>query len=221
MAQKTITVTGRGNVSVKPDITRVSLYISAVRPEYIDSFNLAQDYNRQIKGIMTRLGLDEKLPKTTRFDITKETRHVYIKGDYDHEEFVGYKLRQDVDIDLSMDTAVLGSFLEALGKELTDTEISISYAVSDSKQAQYDLLEDAAKDSKEKALRIARAVGCELGEVLNINYSWRRIDFLREESYDPRLGCDKMAAPGSSLDIEPEDLKASDDVTIVWEIKEK
>lgn len=62
MSPRTITVTGRGNVSVRPDITRVSLHISALRPEYVDSFNLAQDYNRQIKGIMVKSGFDEKLP---------------------------------------------------------------------------------------------------------------------------------------------------------------
>lgn len=221
MSTRTITVTGRGNVSVKPDITRVSLKISAIRTEYIDSFNLSLDYNHRIKEIMKGLGLDEKLPKTTRFDITKETRHVYIKGDYDHEEFLGYRLRQDIDIDLGMDTTVLGTFLQTLGYELNDTEISISYAVSDSRQAQYDLLEDAARDSREKALRIARAVGCELGEVVNINYSWRRIDLYREENYDNCI-CKGAAPDGpADLDMEPDDLKASDDVTIVWEIKQK
>jgi len=215
MATRTITVTGRGNVSVRPDITRVTLEISALRPEYIDSYNLAQEYNSLIKGILVRLGLDDKSPKTKSLDISKKTKSVYVNGSYDHEEFLGYILSKVINIDLGMDTLVLGRLLETLGNELTDTEISISYAVSDPKQAQYEMLEDATRDSREKAIRIARTVGCELGEILSINYSWKRVDFSREVN----ICGGKYGSSDGSLDIEPEDFNASDDVTIVWEIK--
>ncbi len=221
MSTKTITVTGSGSVSVKPDITRVNLSISAVKPTYIESYELAQDYNRQIKGFMRRLKLDDKLPKTTRFQIDKKKESVYVNGNYSHEKFVGYKLSQEVHIDLGMDNLILGKVLKMVATEMVDTEISISYTVSDSKQAQYDLIEDAARDAKEKALRITRAVGCTLGDILTINYSWRNINLYRELPYEDAYLVRPCALTSEGpLDIEPEDLKASDDVTFVWEIKQ-
>jgi len=220
MEPRTITVTGRGNVSVKPDITRVCLSISTVQPEYIDSYNRALEFNKRIKDIMISLKLDETLPKTTHFDISRKYESIYVKGRYDHQEFQGYELSQEIRIDLGMDKKVLGEVLSRIAFEISEAEISLSYTVSDSKQAQYDLIEDAARDSKEKASRMARAVGCELGDVLSINYSWSSINLIREENYKGSL-CDCAPIGASNeLDVEPDDLKASDDVTIVWEIKQ-
>ena len=77
-------------------------------------------------------------------------------------------------------------------------------------------------DSKAKAQILAAAAGVQLGDIINIDYSWGEIDLfskpfnrladLEDEYYDAE------EAPDYNLDIEPDDIKAEDTVTIVWEI---
>jgi hypothetical protein len=57
----------------------------------------------------------------------------------------------------------------------------------------------------------------EIGNILRIDYDWSEIRFQREESY--YLSEASYQPSIASIDIEPDDIKISDTVTVVWEIK--
>lgn len=81
-----------------------------------------------------------------------------------------------------------------------------------------------SKNAMKKASIIAKAAGVKLGEIIDINYSWVDFEF-HTRSYDIEDGefCKCCDAPetGSSydIDIEPEDIDRSDNVTIVYSLK--
>ena len=219
MEGRTITVTGRGGVHIVPDVTRVKLSVKGLRQEYGDCYNLAKDNNQELTRIMQMLGLDPKLPKTTSLDIDQHTHSVYDKfGHYDHSEFDGYELNQQIKIDLGMDNELLGKLVQSIGALMTGVEIQIGYTVKDPRPAQMKMLERAVKDAKEKAEIMARAASCELADVKNITYAWREIEVYSQareiHSSEEASVCCKEA-----LDITPDDLAASDEVTVVWNLK--
>ncbi|MDD5791685.1 MAG: SIMPL domain-containing protein, partial [Erysipelotrichaceae bacterium] len=70
-----------------------------------------------------------------------------------------------------------------------------------------------------KAKVLAEALGVELGEVVNIDYSWTHLDIM-SRSYHV-MECDGMLmAPGyAKMSMEPDDIELEDSVTVIWTIK--
>ena len=81
-------------------------------------------------------------------------------------------------------------------------------------------MEKAVADAKTKAEVLTKASGITLGDIQTIDYSWGEVRMTR-----PRLGKIVAAAAASEsddsydVDFEPEDIYASDTVTVVWEIR--
>ena len=71
---------------------------------------------------------------------------------------------------------------------------------------------------------MAKASGCELGEVLSITYNWDEIDF-EDRHYSTGLECRDVkakpccSAPSYDIDIEPDDISRSDEVRIIVSLK--
>jgi uncharacterized protein YggE len=79
------------------------------------------------------------------------------------------------------------------------------------------MLKEAILDAKEKLKVIAEAAGVEIGNIVRIDYDWSEIRFEREEFHSLRESSYKPSI--ASIDIEPDNIEASDTVSVVWEIK--
>ncbi len=73
MDEKTITVTGRGEIYVCPDVTRVKLDLASIHESYEEAYLQATDNTNKLSKIMKEVNLNSSLPKTIRFDIDKKT----------------------------------------------------------------------------------------------------------------------------------------------------
>ena len=216
MDEKTITVTGRGSIHVVPDITRLTLSLVSVHDTYEDAYNQAKTDTDSLGRIMNLVGLDTALPKTTRLDIDKKTINEYDKyNNYKGEKFVGFRLNHEVKIDLGMDTVLLNKIIKSIGEQIKQAEINIGYTVKDSRPAQLKMLDRAVKDAKEKADIMAKACGCTLGLVKTINYSVQELHIFSQARQIHECS-EAICCNPESLDITPDDLQVSDDVTVVW-----
>lgn len=216
MDEKLITVTGRGGIHVEPDVTRVELTLESLHDTYDEAYAQGKENTSRLAAIMNEVGLDKSLPKTTHFDIDKKTQNEYDKyKNYVGEKFIGFELDHRVKIDLGMDKALLGKIVKLIGQHLKQAEINIGYTVKDARPAQLKMLERAVKDAKEKAEVMAKAVGCTLGLVKDINYSVQELHIYSQarqiHGADEACCCEE-----ESLDITPDDLVAQDNVTVVW-----
>lgn len=215
-AEKLITVTGRGNIHVLPDVTRVEVKIDSIFKSYDTAYQMAEANLKDIGEVMEKCKLSKQLPKTVRFSIEKHYHNVYDNGHYTGEqEFDGYNLTQVIRINLDMDNVLLTKVVRGLGENLTDVEIEIGYTVKDPRPHQLKMLERAVKDATEKAKIMAAAADCTLGLVKNIDYSEHEIHIYSQAR---KLNCAEEAAEclESSLDITPEDLVGGEDVTVTW-----
>ncbi len=212
---KTIVVTGKGAAYVAPDVTRLTVSIRAIGRTYPQLYELAQLNLNELSNIVTKNGLDKKLPKTQRFEIEKKEEPKYDKfGNFLYREFVGYELDQRIKIDLPMDNKLLSKIVQAVGTSLNDAEINIGYTVKDARPAELRMLEKAVKDATEKAKIMAKAAGCSLGLVKNIDYRAMDVEFYSQvRSMAPG---ESKFADESSLDINPDDLAGVQEVTVTW-----
>ena len=220
-AEKTITVSGRGMVTVVPDVTRVEVEINCIFETYDIAYQMAEANLKDIGEVMTACGLSTHLPKTVRFNIDKSYHSEYKNGDYTGRKiFDGYELKQLIRIDLDRDNALLTKVVKGLGETVSDMEINIGFTVRDSRPYQLKMLERAVKDATEKANIMASAAGCTLGDVSEISYCEHEIH-IYSQTRQFHDSCDAACCTESSLDVTPEDLKACEEVRVTWFLSSK
>jgi uncharacterized protein YggE len=214
--ERTITVTGRGAIHVVPDVTRLEVSIDSHFKSYQDAYDQAKENFAQIVKILEYNNKPGKLAKTIRMDISDHNEsvkdslghHMYYKKD-------GYDLDQRFKIDLGIDNVLVNHIVRGVGKFIKDAQINIGYTVQDPRPHQLKMLERAVKDAWEKATIMASALGCKLVEVSSINYSHEDIH-IYSQARNIHSAAEAKVSTAESLEITPEDLAISDDVTVEW-----
>ena len=211
--QKTIRVMGIGNVKIAPDTTRLSFNVDSLHKDYETAYAEAAVGNKELRKALEKLQLPKDSLKTSNFSITKETEWNNKTRKY---EFVGFKLRQTLAIELPLDSVLTSKVMSALGSAWPELEVKISFVKKDSHDVKLQILESAIKDAREKAEVIACTLGHKLGGIVSVDYSKCRLDIhVREEEYDCCEIADAAGVP-ESIDYTPEDIEAGDTVETVW-----
>lgn len=218
--ERTIRVTGKGNLSVKPDTVRLIMTIEGMKEEYERSVEQSAIMTEEIKTVFEKLGFERNSLKTLYFNISAE----YQARDKSWKRrFEGYKFVHRTKIEFPADNSRLGKVLYALGHSAVCPEFRIEYTVAEPEKCKNDLLARAVMDSKEKAEVLAKAADVSLGDIITIDYSWGEIEFVSHPMDKMMLEerCLREAPIGGAydMDIEPDDIEVSDNVTVVWSIR--
>lgn len=177
-----------------------------------------------VKAVLSAFGFERSDLKTLNFNIETEYESYKDKGTY-KQRFVGYKFRHMMKVEFLSDNDLLGKVLFALANCPVKPEFRLSYTVSDPEAAKNELLGKAVTDAKDKAAVLTQAAGVTLKGIQSIDYSWGEIDFEYKPMNGMLMADECLAAPmaisGTSydMDIEPDDIEASDTVTVLWEIE--
>lgn len=218
--ERTLKVTGKGNVKIKPDLTIIQLSFTGVGKEYAETLEKSVGDVAEIKDMLIQLGFNKNELKTTYFNVNSEYEsYKDEKGNY-CSKFVGYRYNQTLKFSFDIDNKILGKVLFALSRVKTHPKFDIIYSVKNVEEAKNLLLKDAVKDANNKADIIAKASNVELGSILNIDYSFINIEFSsRMINSDCAMLYNKCSSVGSyDIDIEPDDIEASDSITLIYAI---
>lgn len=218
---RTIRVTGKGQIKVKPDMTRITITLEGMYPDYAETLRHSSEDTDSLKDVLAAFGFERTDLKTLNFNVDTEYESYKDHGVY-KQRFVGYRFRHLLKVEFDSDNERLGKILYALGNCDLKPEFRINYTVKDPEAAKNELLGKAVKDAKEKAAVITAAAGITLKDIQNIDYSWGEIEF----EVSPMNRLMKACAPVSvacedacyDMDIEPDDIEIADTVTIVLEI---
>lgn len=215
---RTITVRGTGNVSLKPDQTIVSLTLKSLDKDYEKSAQKAAQLLEALRRALAEAGFGENELKTESFSIWAEHEGRPDKNGVYRNVFKGYACSHSMKLEFDFDTERLAAALRAIAGSVADPELNISFAVKDRAAAEEALLRSAAANAGKKAAILADASGVQLGELLCIDYSWGEKPMLSETSC--RIEAKAMAARRDmNLDMAPADIRLSDSASFVWEIK--
>lgn len=221
---RTIRITGKGQIKVKPDMTRITMTLEGTYSEYSEALRHSAQDTDQIKDTLSAFGFERPDLKTLSFNVDTEYES-YKEHNAFKQRLVGYKFRHQMKVEFESDNDRLGRILYALAHCPVKPEFRISYTVKDQEAAKNELLGKAVADAKEKAAVLTQAAGVGLKEIQSIDYSWAEIDFEVRPMSRVMMAEDSAAygmAPrsaGYDLDIEPDDIEVSDTVTVVWEIQ--
>ena len=221
--RRTIRVTGKGVLKLRPDLTRLTLTLQGTDPDYGETLRRSAEQTETLRGVLEGLGFERDALKTLQFSVdTVYEGYQDEKGVY-RNRFVGYQFQHALKVEFPSDNALLGRTLYALANCDAAPEFRIGYTVSDPEAAKNALLEQAVRDARAKAEALSAAAGTKLGEILNISYSLGEPDF-EVRPMRKMLASDNCMAEGAAgsydMNIEPDDVSVSDTVTVLWEICE-
>ena len=219
---RTIRVTGKGQLKVKPDVTRITISLEGVYPEYNETLRRSVKDTDQIKELLSAFGFVRSDLKTLLFSVDTEYERYKEKEVY-KQRFVGYKYQHKMKVEFDSDNDRLGKIMYALGHCPVNLEFKISYTVKDSEAAKNELLGRAVADAKKKAAVLTQAAEVTLMDIQSIDYSWGEINFevhpMNRMQLEDGAFNDISATFGKyDMDIEPDDIEVSDTVTVLWEI---
>ena len=217
---RTIRVTGKGQIKVRPDMTRITMSLEGLYKDYNETLRLSSQDTETLKDILSGFGFERSDLKTLNFSVDTEYESYKDRDGSYKQRFTGYRYRHMLKVEFDSDNERLGKILYALANGNVRPEFRISYTVKDPEATKNTLLGKAVKDAREKASVLTEAAGIGLKDIQSIDYSWGEIDFEYRPMDGGILAERCMAEPTAaySLDIEPDNIEVSDTVTVVWEI---
>ncbi len=214
---RTIRVTGKGQLKVHPDMTRITIELEGIHMDYTDTLMESSRATEEMKKLLVPYGFQRSDLKTLSFDVNTQYESYKVKDEY-KRRFVGYKYSHVMKVEFESDNLLLGKILYALAHSSLHPEFRISYTVKDPEAVKNELLGKAVQDAIAKAEVLSSAAGLKLGDIQDMDYSWGRIDFEYKVT-DKCLAPNVAEGYGSyDMDIEPDDIEVQDIVTVVWEI---
>lgn len=98
--ERKLQITGRGKLSVAPDIIILSFDASAHEWEYEKTVNALNKKVEELRAIIEAVGVERKNLKTKDFSIKKETSWNKKTENYD---FKGFKATHSLELELPLD----------------------------------------------------------------------------------------------------------------------
>ena len=218
---KTIRVTGRGQIKVHPDMTRIVITLEGRNFEYGLTLKRSSEATEKMKDLLTPFGFERSDLKTLSFSVDTEYESYKVKDEY-KRRFAGYSYTHIMKVEFESDNRRLGKILYALANCDLNPEIRLGYTVKDPEAVKNELLGKAVRDAAAKAGVLSGAAGLKLGSIQSVDYSWGEINMeVRPMSRDIMM-CEKSCLPDAGesydMDMEPDDVEVTDTVTVVWEI---
>ncbi len=219
--ERTIKVTGKGKLMVKPDTIRLVFNLSDVRKTYEETLAESAKQTGIFKELFEKLGFEGSDLKTVFFNVNTEYESYQDEQKRWQQRFVGYKFVHDLKMEFDADNEMLGRVLYELANAAITPEFRIQYTVKDVESAKNELLAKAVADSRTKAEVLTKAAGVKLGEILNIDYSWSELELVAQPMGRmlKASAVENDAVEAYQMDITPEDIKVEDSVTVVWGIR--
>ena len=214
---KTIRVTGKGVIRLKPDTTRVTMTLEGRSKEYAETLRRSAKDTEQIRCALFEIGFSRDALKTLSFRTEPEYEGYQEDGVY-KQRLIGYRFLHEMKIEFPSDHERLGKILTALADTALTPEFRISYTVKDREAAKNDLIAAAVADAKGKAAVLSKAAGVRLLGIAHIEYSMSEAGL---EVRPALFAGMKRASNADSISPElvPEEITAEDTVTIDWEIE--
>ncbi len=218
--ERTIRVTGRGKIAVKPDRIRLNITITGVHRRYADAVAKSSEQTGLLRETIAKAGLEPKDLKTVQFGINSKYEGYHDKNGEWKQRFKGYEYTHRLYIAFDNDNKLLGRALYELSESPVKAEFSIAHTVNDPEAVKNALLGKAVADSREKAAVLAAAAGVKLGDIVTIDYSWGEVEFVSRPMNGVMMAKACVAEEDGmmDMDIEADDIDVEDTVTIVWAI---
>lgn len=185
-----ITVTGQAELSVTPDIAKVTVGLTTqplVSAE-VALDQLAQSFTKVVDAV-EGVGIDEKDVKTTNFSVSPQ--YDYTDG---RQTLRGFIASEQVVVTVR-DLEKIGEVISVATSTGANQIGGINFSVDDEESVRAQAEEQAIEQAREKAERIAKALGATLGDVKTYHVDQGGSSVNPVFSKELALGGDDAAVP--------------------------
>ena len=217
---KTIRITGRGQIRVTPDKTRIMIALNDVCEEYAQALEKASKERATLQEVLRGFGFADSDLKTLNFNVDPEYEGYQEDGIW-KQKFKGYRYYHQLKLEFASDNDKLGKVLYAMAASGLTPEFSIGFFASDPEAVRNELLADAVADAKAKAEALTAAAGVTLGAIQSIDYAKADLNLAVNTMRMPMMAKGMAAeecCDSYDMDVQPDDIELTDTVTILWEI---
>ena len=208
-----IKIKGVGRIKRAPDTIVLSLDIEEKDACYSDAVEGAAKQLRIMQGNLAAVGFKKQDLKTNDFTINPDYEDFRDENGNYTRHFLGYKVNQELSLSFPLDMEMLSKVMSVLAMCVVNPEVHIGFTISDEDGIKKELLKSATQDAIEKANILCEASNVKLGRLLSIDYSWKELCFESTEKYEV------FEAHSAEFDMQPDDIKISDTVEFIWELK--
>jgi uncharacterized protein len=206
--QRTITVTGTGEVTLTPDIAYINIGVHSQDASASVAMTANNTSAQAVMASIKAAGVADKDIQTTNFSI-------YPQQQYDSNgKITGILYMVDNTVYVTVrDLTKLGGLLDASVTAGANTINSISFDVADKTAALSQARLAAVADARKQADELTGATGVSLGTVQTISYYDSTVPVTIQYSRAD------MTAAGGSVPVQAGSMQITTTVTIVYEIK--
>ncbi len=163
----TISVTGTGEVSAKPDIATFSFSVQAKEADATTAQAKAAETMEKILAFLKEKGVEDKDVKTQYFDLSPWYEEQAIAPctqwgcppqPYREPKIAGYQVNESVMVKVRK-TEDAGMLIGALGEFGAQNISGLSFTIDDEKKLKVDAREKAIEDAKTQADKLANQLG--------------------------------------------------------------
>lgn len=195
--QNTISVSGEGEIYVKPDLAKVTFTVKNEAKTVIEAMEENTKRMNDVIEYIKKEGVEDKDVKTTSFNIYP--RYEYVR-DREIEIYpppaskrvlVGYEISQSLQVKIR-DMTKIGSIIQAATESGANQMSGLAFIVDKEDEFKEQARAEAIKNAKEKAKELASQLGIRLVRITNFQESGV---FPRFYGYDEALGLGMAEAP--------------------------
>ena len=215
---RTVTVTGNGEIRVKPDIIQISFVLNAKNTHYTDMMEQADIQLNALRQAMLHCDIEPEQLKTSDYSVRTEYEHLPDENGNYRQVFSGYVCRHVLLLELPLDMQRFSKILRAAENSLTEPEFHISFTVRDRYAVQAKALQVAAEQARCNAEALAAATGIRLGRLISVSNRSGTPDMTAPTNYTMFRAKMSDAVCESAAAITPEDIRTEETAELVWEI---
>jgi uncharacterized protein YggE len=212
MSERKITIQGKGRAYALPDRVVLLFRAHETHKEYETAVSRLNKDVEKLREDLEWLGVKRTDLKTSNFSVTSQ--YDYSLG---KQRFNGYLAAHDLRLELPLSQTTLNQVLNKITNGQNEVEIFIQFEVIQSEELKQHAIENAVRDAQTNAETIAHAAGIKLGKIVEIHYGEVQV----RVEYQPQAQAFRaLATPQSTAapDIQPQDIRADENVTVTWEI---
>ncbi len=166
-SQRTLNVTGAGQVSLKPDIAYIYVGVHSENASATDAMTENNSRTQVMIDALKKAGIDEKDIRTTNFSIWQQDKYDPLTGQPSGVKV--YSVDNTVYVTVRK-LESLGSLLDTLVKAGANNINSIQFDVADKTAAIKQARDAAVQDAKTQAQELAAVAGVTLGEITSVSF---------------------------------------------------
>ena len=209
-----ISVTGRGEVTAKPDLALLSIGVEARAATVVAARDQAAQAMSQIIKALVDRGIQDTDIQTRFFNISPEYR---FDRENQRQELVGYRVSNQVSAKIRAidDTGPILDEVTAAGGDLVRIQ-GISFTIEDRKALESLARERAVEDLMAKAQQLAQLTDVQLGKLVFLSESG---GFIARPTADFRTFAEAAPAPAIETPISAGELKVTTTMQGVFSIQ--